>query len=144
MLPFLKWDVGIGNKVDFWEDSWIINQPLLSLHNMQTIKPLLSAAHGSIVQNYYNWMENPAANTPTWRAIDHISNQHAEAKEFLLSLLSKHKFKIDKEDRLMWFPSPDGKYTIKSAYKCFEGEVSSPWPPLVWSKIWKNRAWPKA
>lgn len=89
-------------------------------------------------------MGNSIPNTPTWWTIDHLLNQHAEVKELLLSLLSKHKLRPNKEDRLMWFPSPDGKYTIKFYYKCFARESSSPWPPSIWSKIWKNRAWTKA
>lgn len=61
-----------------------------------------------------------------------------------MQILSKYSYNTDKEDALTWFPNAKGEYYVKFAYKVFEKVNLSPWPPSVWSKIWKNRAWTKA
>lgn len=41
-LHILKWSLGKGDQIHFWDDSWLITTPLSQLHNFNKIQQFLS------------------------------------------------------------------------------------------------------
>lgn len=52
IVKFLQWKPSIGNKIDFWQDSWLLTHPLSSCGALQNLKLLLTSRWGNKLESY--------------------------------------------------------------------------------------------
>lgn len=56
-LHLLKWSVGKGDQIRFWDDSWLTTSPLSQLHTLNQIQQFCSQTWGTLVADYIDWIE---------------------------------------------------------------------------------------
>ena len=129
----LSWRVGDGIQIPIKGLSWLLEEGhrrvLSPLTNIPTDTKVAELIHGS---------------PPTWN-VTKIQSLFLpyDAEEILKIPLSGRA----QEDKLFWFSTQDGKYTVRSGYKLLlkEARASHPesskqWDPdPLWKKIWGAR-----
>ena len=126
------WRVGDGRKIDIWSHSW-----LPDVGQSKVISPRIGAGAEKVCDLFY-------PNSKIWDLglIQHILYPWEAEK-----ILKIHFNEISTEDTLVWPLSPNGDYSIKSAYRLLAIEVTNGLPSLsggacslLWKRIWKIHA----
>ena len=109
----MTWKVGCGDKVRFWQDSWLgqegsLQQKYNQLFVISRQQNLPISKMGKFYQNTWNWDFK-------WRRnlFDH-KNEQAIAFMDDISAISIHQ---QLQDSMMWKAGPTGIYSTKSAYR---------------------------
>ncbi|KAH1194450.1 putative ribonuclease H protein [Glycine max] len=109
----MTWKVGCGDKVRFWQDSWLgqggsLQQKYNQLFVISRQQNLPISKMGKFYQNTWNWDFK-------WRRnlFDH-KNEQAIAFIDDISAISIHQ---QLQDSMMWKAGPTGIYSTKSAYR---------------------------
>ncbi|KAL5169552.1 putative plastid-lipid-associated protein 11, chloroplastic [Glycine soja] len=109
----MTWKVGCGDKVRFWQDSWLgqegsLQQKYNQLFVISRQQNLPISKMGKFYQNTWNWDFK-------WRRnlFDH-ENEQAIAFMDDISAISIHQ---QLQDSMLWKADPTGIYSTKSAYR---------------------------
>ena len=109
----MTWKVGCGDKVRFWQDSWLgqggsLQQKYNQLFVISRQQNLPISKMGKFYQNTWNWDFK-------WRRnlFDH-ENEQAIAFMDDISAISIHQ---QLQDSMLWKADPIGIYSTKSAYR---------------------------
>jgi hypothetical protein len=131
----LKFEVGDGTNIRFWEDVWCGGEPLKDvfpeLHRIARVQAAVVADHVHFQGDSVHWEVQFTRLVQDWE-LESVSL-------FLESLYSVtiHRFE---EDQIRWKPSPDKGFQVQSYYKeiCSYGTGSFPW-----KSIWKSKVPPR-
>lgn len=118
----VKWRVGNGRKVRFWEDPWLLDKPFLEIPDWAPFSAPCKRVFGSLVEGY--WIGDK------WQNIEGIHPG--------LINLKKHLFFAwlnNEEDVLIWKFEPKGNITVSSMYGVLTPDPSeSPFLSKAWIK----------
>jgi hypothetical protein len=138
----VKWIVGNGKKIRFWEDTWVGNTSLAILYWLLYV---INEQQGKTLSDVWDGFELKLTFRRT--VSENLMNLWWE----LVSLMDDLSFS-EEEDHILWAYTSSGKYEVQSLYAVisFRGVapvyVSSVWnlsvPPMVQFFLWlvsKNR-----
>ena len=126
------WRVGDGQKIDIWSHRW-----LPDVGQSKVISPRNDTDAGKVCDLFY-------PNSKLWDPglIQHMFHPWEAEK-----ILKIHVNEVSSEDMLVWPLSPDGDYSVKTAYILLAIEVMNGLPSssggacsLLWKRIWKIHA----
>jgi len=132
----VRWSLGKGDKVKFWEDVWIGNQPL------KTLFPKLfsiSLNQGQRVEKIGVWEESGWRWNLKWRR---GRFEWEIPMEMDLGMhISRANVSKDEKDAQMWKGDESGCFSVSSAYECLtKYEIG---PQLdVFKYLWKIKVFP--
>jgi len=119
----LRWKIGDGTKTNVWSMPWIRNLPT---HKPDTLPP------PHLEDLTMNHLMNP--DLLSW---NHNLVNSLFTSQVAVVVISTPLFTRSMEDTRIWKVSPDGNYTVKSAYRiCVE--LLHPPPPAQTDLHWKN------
>jgi hypothetical protein len=114
---YLTWDVGNGQEALFWEDSWDGHPPLDKLGIPNSCKDSLTKLWGTKVSDYKTCIMTNVGIKWIWKSVDNLALDPT-AKEVYKKIIHKRRIKqIDREDKLVWAASKEGRYSVKEGYK---------------------------
>ena len=117
ITKYLTWDVGNGEEVLFWEDS-LDGHPLIdNLGFPQSSKELLINLWGPKVSDYKIKIYKGNLVEWKWKSIKEIEDDPDIIKIYENMVLFRNIKQGNKEDKLVWAASNDGKYSAKMGYK---------------------------
>jgi hypothetical protein len=131
----LKFEVGAGTNIRFWEDVWCGGEPLKDvfpeLHRIARVQDAVVADHVHFRGASVHWEVQFTRLVQDWEL---------ESVSLFLELLYSATIHRLEEDKLCWKPSPDKGFQVKSYYKeiCSPGTGSFPW-----KSIWKSKVPPR-
>lgn len=123
------WRVGDGRMIDIWSHNW-----LPDVGQSRMLSPRNDARVEKVCDLFYT-------NSKIWdpRLIQHIFYPWEVEK-----IMRIHISAVNTKDTLVWLLSPDGEYSVKSAYRMLAAEVTNGLPSsssgacsLLWKRIWK-------
>ena len=123
----IKWVIGNGHKIRFWDDKWL------------SLVILRDKIHGALLPVESNIKISDCINQGFWN-LNQIS---FDLPKDILSSIFGTPFSItNKEDRLIWGLTKDGKCSIKSIYFWLKNLLN---PELFFDLkwIWKIKTYPK-
>ena len=98
----LRWNIGNRQSVRIWAHRW-----LPTPHSFKVISPRPQVIEGEMVESLLNWVEGD------WKKNLVRSTLLPHEAEAILSIPISHTFP---EDALTWAWTPNGKFTVSSAY----------------------------
>lgn len=138
-LECVEFKVGMGNKLRFWEDKWLLDYPLktefsglyrLSIQKDCYIQEVLNRVNENVV-----WCLNFVRNLNDWEIADFMR---------LMGLLQVHNLNFQISDRIRWTLDGSGLFSVKSfASWLVKGRAERDFNHFP-EKIWKNSAPKKA
>ncbi|KAF3651267.1 putative transcription repressor MYB6-like [Capsicum annuum] len=121
--------VGNGNLVSFWNEKWLIYQPLKISH--PNLYRLAVNPYSTVAQN--------RAGT-SWNLLLRRNLQDWELEEIfdLYKILEDRTINPWASDKLRWGSSSKGSYSVKAGYSKLsaQNEVNEHWP---WKLIWRTK-----
>lgn len=123
LLQGLKWNIGVGDRIDFWHDNWVPFGPLCSLFI------------GSLPLHSINWTVKDVLNHNGDRSLDCIPFD--VPVNILLPLLFTPQSTQHKDDYQSW-GFDQGHCTIASATKFLSGGSHA--LAAFWNSIWRTMA----
>ncbi|KAG9441971.1 hypothetical protein H6P81_017825 [Aristolochia fimbriata] len=134
--PPVRYRVGNGLKTSFWSDPWLLESPLrVAFPRLYRLARMQEATVDDIVRT-------SPINMIDWAEVFRREMTEAEAAEFGSFNTSLLKFYqcTNVEDELVWSLSPNGSYTVASAYTHLLGNPSGSSQAKL---AWKMEAPPK-
>jgi hypothetical protein len=131
----IRFDLGDGTKIRFWEDVWSGDRPLKvafpRLFNIANFK------EASIVDNVERSNDAIQWNFQFTRL---IHDWEVEVLAAFYRSLYSCKLREDGKDKLWWVPSRKGDFEVKSFYHTIlaHGPIS-----FLWKSIWRSKAPPR-
>jgi hypothetical protein len=131
----IRFDLGEGSRIRFWDDVWCGNRPLKvaypGLFNVASFK------EASIAENVERFNGAIQWNIQFTRL---IHDWEVEVLDSFYRCLYSCKLREDGEDKLWWAPSHKGGFEVKSYYRALSahGPISFPW-----KSIWRSKAPPR-
>ena len=129
----LSWRVGDGTKIPIKGSNWLLDEG-----HRRVLSPLTNVPHDARVAELIQ------GSTPTWN-VHKVQNLFLpyDAEAILKIPLSRRI----QADKLFWYATRDGKYSVRSGYKLLLQESrasqlgsSRQWEPdPLWKKIWRAR-----
>ena len=114
---FLTWDVGLGDKALFWEDSWDGLSPIPSSPHHDRLKRILSSTWGDKVKDYKIKNVSDGTYKWRWRQVDDLGLDPELVNAFEKILFERSIRQLESLDCLIWAGSKDGRYSVKQGYK---------------------------
>ena len=114
---FLAWDVGLGDKALFWEDSWDGLPPIPSSPTHDRLKRILSSVWGDKVKDYKIKYESEGIQKWRWRQVEQLGLDPDLVIAFEKILSERSIKQSENPDYLIWAGSKDGRYSVKQGYK---------------------------
>lgn len=128
-MAHVGWEVGKGDQISFWYSKWsLLPEPLVK-YAFSTAEHILHAR----VSN----LRNP---TRGWNFS--LLNRHLHPEVIRQIALVQPPNPSGDDDVLVWRPSSDGNFSIKSAYKAMVSQKDQA-NDSIWFKIWKWPAYEK-
>ena len=122
----VKWKVGNGRKILFWEDIWILDHPLCDDPRWNRCMEQCKNQIGTFVVDY--WKDD------MWVDLNSVDHNLVELGKCLNVFFLNHE-----EDDLIWKTNPSGMYSIASTYaNSFDNHDEPCWP-----KAWVKGMTPK-
>ena len=117
-------NVGNGEDISLWFHHWVGNEPL---YKHKDINIPESIAHWRVARIIHNG---------TWNLNQITSLLPQEIMAEIRAIPLSQYGSV--EDGLRWIFTPDGEFTIKSAYRNLSSsDRTTPQSPQYWSKLWK-------
>ena len=131
----LKFEVGDGSLIRFWDDVWCLEQPLkfaypelyLTACNKEGVVADFVQFSGEVV----HWDVHFTRMVQDWE-LESISSS--------LEVLYSAKIKRYEQDKLCWQPSPSIGFQVKSFYNQISSNGAGSFP---WKNIWKAKVPPR-
>lgn len=114
---YLTWDVGVGNKALFWEDSWNGLPPIQSSPNITKLTSKLKSLWGSKVVDYKVKVISDGQLRWIWRPIDELELEPESVIDFKKITSNRKINQSERSDSLIWAGSKDGVYNVKHGYQ---------------------------
>jgi len=129
----IKWKIGVGDKIRFWEDSWVNNNSLKSIYPRLYA---LSVDQGLKVKEVGSWVDSVWIWNLRWRRPG-FEWEVALQEELSRTLAG---FKLDREmkDCMTW---KGEDFSVKSAYECVTKSDSCN-KSIIFEHLWMSRAFP--
>ncbi|XP_004301407.1 PREDICTED: putative ribonuclease H protein At1g65750-like [Fragaria vesca subsp. vesca] len=135
-----RWLVGIGNSIDIWSDKWILNSEMGFIGPNVPIPQSAPTRVSKLIDwDSYRWNLQPVCGLVP----------KLDMKAIEMQLFSES----DIDDRLIWSPTKNGSYTVKSGYNLLHSLNLKPSRqlshsshrvhPSVCSTIWSIQTLPK-
>ena len=133
----MRFQIGIGSRVLFWQDVWCGERPLKSqFPNLYRIAHLKEATVNQMFSrngNHIHWDLSFVRRLNDWEE-ESVCN--------LLALLAAREVNAQVNDKLVWPLDPNGSFNIKSYCKAVDDWPLCPDFPLL--AIWRSKAPSKA
>jgi len=134
----VAWKVGSGDKVRFWEDTWVENKRLKTLFprlfsvSLDQRKTMVEV--GSWEDSDWNWWLRWRRARFSWKSV---------MEGDLLNLITGKTLSKEAKDTLVWSGDQNGAFSVKSAYLNLRHQhVGS--SNEIFSLLWEAKAMPKA
>lgn len=134
-----RWQVGNGNLIDLWKDSWLTNSDCGYLRPSVPIPTNAPATVAGIINR-----ENHCWN------LDPIKNLISDEEQLVILKTTIGNFEMD--DHMIWPMTKFGSYTVRSGYNFFHTNSFSPTGTMahsshrinerVWRTLWNTNAPP--
>lgn len=134
----LEWVVGEGQKVKFWKDKWIGEEPLCSRFPRLY---MVSECKDTTIMEVGHWEANVWVWDLKWRRQRLVWEAGLE-DQLLLLLNGKNPIK-GKVDSWKWKEDGEDIFSVKSAYNKLQG-VPIEGNNKVFETLWRTRVTPKA
>ena len=124
----LRWQVGNGQDIQFWDDNWLFQRPLSVI-----MQPPPNSSHFRVcdfISNYGSW--------------DSVKLRLFLPPELVKSVLLVFLPSNPQVDSLCWGLSPDGEYSVKSGVLLAQGLSLSSDSKVEYAWIWKLNVPPKS
>jgi len=120
MQSGLSWNVGLGDKIKFWEDCWngegvVLMQKIPRLYQISRQQHNLIQQVGSFSDTSWEW-------NLTWRR-QLFDNEADSAYKFMRELSQLVIQQVP--DRWVWKHEPNGLYSTRSVCKLLQGKPGS-------------------
>lgn len=109
----VRWKIGNGRSIRFWEDSWIGRKSLADSH-FNILREHTKDLIGTYITDY----TSPSAR---WKILKlsflHWANLLPKVAELQELLNSVRLSLFPKEDKIFWMKNHSGEFTVKSSYQ---------------------------
>ena len=144
ITKYLTWDLGKGEEALFWEDSWNGLPPLTSYDFAPETISFLKTLRGTKVKDYIEELESNLDKKWKWKPLPKHGITLSD-KEKLENILKDRFSSIrDREDKLIWAASKDGKYKVKEGYRMITNSLKWEISTLPLELCWDPAGLPKA
>ena len=113
---YLTWDVGIGDKALFWEDSWDGHPPIASKPYPRHLKEVLISRWGTKVGKYKIKIVSNGVARWVWKSVEELGLEQEEVEEYVKIISDRVVKQSEKMDNLIWAAANDGNYKVKDGY----------------------------
>ena len=144
ICKFLTWDVGSGDSVFFWEDSWDGHPAISTLAHIDELKQKLISLWGEKVKDYKTKVFSDGILQWRWRPIDNLDLNPFLVKEYEKIISMRGIKQTESMDKLIWVGSKDGKYNVKQGYKALAHSQSWNLVEMPLQLCWDTGCLPKA
>jgi hypothetical protein len=132
---FIKYDVGEGSKIRFWDDVWCgdraLKEEFPGLFSIASLKEASIADNMEHSSNSIQWNIQFTRLIHDWEV--------GELASFYKCLYDC-KLRGEGKDKLWWVPSRKGLFEVKSFYRMLSPRGSGSFP---WKSVWKSKAPPR-
>ena len=130
-LGFLKFEVGDGSQIRFWDDVWCLDESLkaafMELYRITCVRDAAVANIIRIRSESVHWEVNFTRLFQDWE-LESISS--------FLELLYSTSIQKPEEDKMCWKVSKNKGFQVRSYYKALSSNgVGS----FLWKSIWKSK-----
>jgi len=133
----VSWKVGNGDKIMFWEDTWLGNNKLKFMFpRLYTIY----LEQGKMVGEVGSWGELGWSWRLGWRRTRFEWENSVE--EEMMNLITRKTLNKDSEDIIEWNGDPKGVFSVKSAYLTLFNYPNGS-SPNVFPLLWQAKVVPK-
>ncbi|GLT98274.1 hypothetical protein SLE2022_157860 [Rubroshorea leprosula] len=133
LVEGFKWEVGEGNKVNFWLERWVGDK---TLRDLCPRLYALSVKKEGKVSEMGRWNEGRWCWCVEWRR--GILGREKDEEVVLEKVLEGVQVKEGVGDVWKWRHAMDGKYAVKIAYDYLdhmEGVLEDQWCKLIWCRL---------
>jgi hypothetical protein len=132
---FIKYDVGEGSKIRFWDDVWCgdraLKEEFPGLFSIASLKEASIADNMEHSSNSIQWNIQFTRLIHDWEV--------GELASFYKCLYDC-KLRGEGNDKLWWVPSCKGHFEVKSFYRMLSPRGLASFP---WKSVWKSKAPPR-
>lgn len=125
VVPGVKWVIGDGRSARFWQDKWLLNEPLKEILMTDLPNEVVELKVCDYWGNGTGWLTG-------------------RIEPFLpaVTLLQLRALVIDNvtgcKDRISWGERSDGQFTVSSAYElCTRNDIPRPDLGNLFQRVWK-------
>ncbi|GLT52280.1 hypothetical protein SLA2020_256280 [Shorea laevis] len=123
----LRWRIGDGHQVKFWEDVWVGDKPLHEEALLPVAPALMDTPVSHAITTTGEWNET---------LLDHLLPRTVVDRILAIPISVYGQ----QEDRVFWNGSQDGMFSVKSAFCLFKQQHHQlPQTERSWKWIWKLR-----
>lgn len=115
VTTFLSWQVHNKFTVLFWKDSWNGFPPLCSVSSLDQVMHVASTFWGDLLINYVDHVDL-ITHQAIWKDPNILPIDLSTAKELSDILATCLIYLSNDNDKIIWCPSKDGVYFVKSGY----------------------------
>ncbi|GLT81968.1 hypothetical protein SLE2022_003890 [Rubroshorea leprosula] len=121
----LRWRVGDGQQIKFWQDVWVGDKPLYEVALSPTLPGFVDISVSYAITPSGDWNES-------W--LGHLLPDHVVAQILATPLPAFGQ----QSDKVFWSGLPDGSFSVKSAFHLLQQQhVSLTQQGENWRWIWK-------
>lgn len=133
-----KWIPGNGELINFWEDFWISDRPIM--HQLPRLYRITNFKHSSVKDFLTKWVEGSVSSSDLWiRPLLSREEEDLNSLNRILSTISLSNLK----DKLFWSPGK-GAFTSKICTSLLQQNHTSNRNQIeVWNSIWSAKVPPK-
>ena len=124
---FLTWEVGIGDKALFWEDSWDGHPPIVSKAYPKHLKEVLISQWGTVVGKYKTKILSNGVTRWVWKSVEGLGLEQVEVEEYIKIISDRAVKQSERTNKLIWAVANDGNYKVKDGYNM-----------ILFSQSWEN------
>ena len=140
----MTWDVGLGDKALFLEDSWDGFPPIPSTPSHKRLKRILSEVWGDKVIDYKVKYDLDGIQKWRWHQVESLGLDPDLVKAFKEITSERCIKQLERSDSLIWEGSKDGRYIVKQGYKVLVNSQSWKKVEMPLKLCWDTTCLPKA
>ncbi|GLJ40136.1 hypothetical protein SUGI_0822340 [Cryptomeria japonica] len=132
----MKWLIGNGRNILFWEDCWLGEKPLITSPSLRRIEVATKNFFGERVSDYFS--------NNTWKIMEDccFDQPHLLLATRELQILLAITFLplFPRDDKFIWKGDPLGEYSVKMTYNSLLQELAL---TINWKGVWNPQLIPK-
>ncbi|KAH1234887.1 Leucine carboxyl methyltransferase 1 [Glycine max] len=129
----IKWRIGCGDRIKFWEDEWIEGEAALGAKYPRL--SLISCQQNQLIQHMGDYKEAGWEWKLAWRR-PLFDNEVLMAANFLNDI-ERQPIQMHRRDGWLWRGDPSGHYTAQSAYKLLREASAEGIHDTAYHELWK-------